>query len=112
VIVCKNTKVNVFRKAFGATLLPQTGSNVLPLGAPPEIIGIPDISSEANWYVLKTDGAVGPFIFQDREPIEFKQLAEGSTEEFMREKYYYGVRARYRMTYGDWRKAYAVTMTT
>ena len=30
----------------------------------------------------------------------------------MREKYYYGVRARYRITYGQWQNALAVTMTT
>ncbi len=34
--------------------------------------------------------------------MEFKALETGSDEEFMREKYLYGVRARYRVTYGYW----------
>lgn len=111
-VVCHPTKWQTWLKAFGAQLLPQVGSNVqLPVG-PVQVIPEPSISSAATWYLLKTDGAVGPLIFQDREPMEFVQLAQGSDEEFMREKYYFGVRARFRITYGMWQYAYATTMTT
>ena len=46
-----------------------------------------------------------PFIFQDREPVEFNALAEDSDEGFRREKFLFGVRARYRMAYGYWQYA-------
>jgi len=58
--------------------------------------------------LLKTDAAVRPLIFQDREPVEFTALTEDSEEGFRREKFLYGVRARYRLTYGYWQ--YAVKM--
>jgi len=65
-------------------------------------------ASAVTAFLCKTDGIVRPFIFQDREPIEFTSLAEGSEEDFNREKFLYGVRARYRMTYGYWQ--YCVRM--
>jgi phage major head subunit gpT-like protein len=58
--------------------------------------------------LLKTDGVIRPFIFQDREPVEFTALTEDSDEGFRREKFLYGVRARYRIAYGYWQ--YAVRM--
>ena len=70
---------------------------------------MPWLTNAAIWYLLKTDGVVRPFIFQDREPVEFSALAENSEEAFKREKFLYGVRARYRMTYGYWQ--YAVRTT-
>ncbi|NOT01323.1 MAG: hypothetical protein HOP29_11925 [Phycisphaerales bacterium] len=36
-------------------------------------------------------------IFQDREPVEFTSLTESREEGFTREKFLYGVRARYRL---------------
>ena len=62
-------------------------------------------------YLLKTNGVVRPFIFQDREPLEFGSLAEESEEGFKREKLLFGVRARYRMTYGYWQYAVRTTFT-
>ena len=64
-----------------------------------------------TWYLLKTNGALGPFIFQDREPIEFKALESESEQGFMREVYLYGVRARYRTWYGAWQHALKLTFT-
>ena len=69
------------------------------------VIGCPWLTTGTTWYLLKTDGIIRPFIFQDREPITFAALAEGSEEEFRREKYLYGVVARYRMTFGYWQYA-------
>ena len=60
------------------------------------------LTDRSKWYLLKNDGVVRPFIFQDREPVEFNALAEDSEEGFKREKYLYGVRARYRLAYGYW----------
>jgi phage major head subunit gpT-like protein len=69
------------------------------------VIAFPWLENPRKWYLLKNDGVVRPFIFQDREPVEFNALAEDSEEGFKREKYLYGVRARYRMAYGYWQYA-------
>ncbi|MCP4590799.1 MAG: hypothetical protein GY842_08640 [bacterium] len=89
-------------EAINATIVENT-SNVLQGVA--RVIAFPWLSDARKWYMFKTDGVVRPFIFQDREPIEFTALAEGSEEAFKREKYLYGVRARYCMAYGYWQFA-------
>lgn len=72
------------------------------------VIAFPWLADPNKWYLLKTDGVLRPFIFQDREPVEFSSLTEESDEGFRREKMLFGVRARYRMAYGYWQ--YAVRM--
>ena len=89
-------------EAVNATLIDNT-SNVLSGVA--KVIMLPWLTAANIWYLLKTDGVIRPFIFQDREPVEFNALAENSEESFKREKFLYGVRARYRMTYGYWQFA-------
>ncbi|MFQ5422791.1 MAG: Mu-like prophage major head subunit gpT family protein [Phycisphaerae bacterium] len=69
------------------------------------VISFPWLTDLSKWYLLKTDGVVRPFIFQDREPIEFGAQTEDSDEGFRREKFLFGVRARYRMAYGYWQFA-------
>lgn len=99
-------------EAVNATIIANT-TNVLAGVA--TVVSFPwlvNTSTETYYYLLKTDGIVRPFIFQDREPIAFTSLAEGSEEDFKREKFLYGVRARYRMTYGYWQDAVKHTFTT
>ena len=76
------------------------------------IVAFPWLTNISKWYLLKSDGVVRPFIFQDREPVEFTALTENSDEGFRREKFLYGVRARYRITYGYWQFAVRVDFTT
>ncbi|HOW19518.1 MAG TPA: Mu-like prophage major head subunit gpT family protein [Phycisphaerae bacterium] len=95
-------------EAINATVIGGT-SNVLEGVA--RVISFPWLTNGAKWYLLKTDGVVRPFIFQDREPVEFGALTETSDEGFSREKYLFGVRARYRMTYGYWQFAVRVLFT-
>jgi phage major head subunit gpT-like protein len=89
-------------EAVSATVINQT-SNVLAGAA--KVIALPGLSTATTWYLLKTDGVVRPFIFQDREPVEFNALTENSEEGFKREKFLFGVRARYCMAYGYWQFA-------
>lgn len=89
-------------EAINSTVVGDT-SNVLQGVA--RVVSMPWLTDLSKWYLLKTDGVIRPFIFQDREPIEFNSLAEMSDEGFRREKFLYGVRARYRMTYGYWQYA-------
>ncbi|MCA9252839.1 MAG: Mu-like prophage major head subunit gpT family protein [Phycisphaerae bacterium] len=69
------------------------------------VVAFPWLTDQASWYLLKNNGVVRPFIFQDREPIEFNSLSESSDDVFKREKLLFGVRARYRMAYGYWQFA-------
>lgn len=92
-------------EAMNATVIAGT-SNVLQGAA--RVISLPWLTDTGKWYLLKTDGVVRPFIFQDREPVEFGALADNSDEAFRREKFLYGVRARYRIAYGYWQYALQV----
>jgi len=89
-------------ESINATVINNT-TNVLQGVA--RVISMPWLTDASTWYLLKTDGAVRPFIFQDREPVEFTALTEQSEDGFKREKYLYGVRARYRLAYGYWQYA-------
>ena len=89
-------------EAINASIISNT-SNVLEGAA--RVISFPWLSDASKWYLLKTDGVIRAMIFQDREPIEFNALTADSEEGFKREKFLYGVRARYRMAYGYWQFA-------
>lgn len=102
VCVVPPTMMFTAMEAVNASVINQT-SNIME-GAT-RVIGLPWLTSTSAWYLLKTDGVVRPFIFQDREPVEFGSLTETSEEGFKREKLLFGVRARYRMTYGYWQFA-------
>ena len=92
-------------EVVNASVISST-SNVLQGTA--RVIALPWLADATTWYLLKTDGVVRPFIFQDREPLEFGSLTEDSEEGFKREKLLFGVRARYRMAYGYWQYAVRV----
>ncbi len=97
-------------EAINATLIDQGSTNILTGAA--GIIALPHLTSTDKWYLLKTDVSIRPFIFQDRIPLDFTAL-EGNTDEgFRRDKYLYGVRARYRITYGYWQYATRFVFTT
>lgn len=95
-------------QAINATVLGDS-TNVLKGIA--RVIALPWLTDKSKWYLLKTDGVVRPFIFQDREPVEFNALTDESDEGFRREKFLYGVRARYRMAYGYWQYAVLTDFT-
>ncbi|MBI4716586.1 MAG: Mu-like prophage major head subunit gpT family protein [Planctomycetes bacterium] len=97
-----------FLEAVNASIVAST-TNVLQSAA--RVIAFPRLTAASVFYLLKTDVAVRPFIFQDREPIEFTALEAQSDQGFMREKFLYGVRARFRYTYGYWQRAIKVTFT-
>jgi len=60
-----------------------------------------------NWYLLNVAGVIKPFVVQEREFIPFEALEEGSTENFMRKKNYYGTYWRGNAGYGLYQKAVA-----
>ena len=96
-------------EALSATVLAST-TNVLA-GAG-DVICFPWLTATDTWYLLKTDGVVRPFIFQDRIPVELTALTEDSESGFLRDIFLFGVRARYKMTYGNWAHALRYVFTT
>ena len=95
-------------EALNATIVSST-TNVLQGAA--RVLVFPQLTATDVWFLLKTDVSVRPFVFQDRIPLEFTAL-EGNTDEgFRRDKFLYGVRARYRMTYGYWQYGVRVVFT-
>lgn len=107
-LVCVVPPTMVF-PALEATEAEVIGSTSNVAKGVARVLSSPWLTDATKWYLLKTDGVVRPFIFQDREPIEFAALASGSEEEFKREKHLYGARGRYRLTYGLWQDAVRTT---
>ncbi len=70
------------------------------------LIVSPYLSDSNDWFLLCTKRAIKPIIFQSRVPIEFSALEGNSENGFMRDKYIYGVRARYNVGFGLWQLAY------
>ena len=95
-------------EALSATVLDAT-TNVLSGAA--KIVPFARLTDLSKWFLLKTDRVVRPFLFQDREPIEFNSLERDSEAGFLREVYLYGVRARYRVTYGAFQHAIQLDFT-
>jgi phage major head subunit gpT-like protein len=93
-------------EAVGATVIGNT-TNILQGVA--QVVSFPWLTDATKWYLLKTNAVIRPFVFQDREPVEFKFLGPESEESFKREKYLAGVRARYALGYGEWRFAVQTT---
>lgn len=102
VCVVPPTMLFTATEAINSTVVDNTSNALAGIA---KVVSMPWLTDLSKWYLLKTDGVVRPFIFQDREPIEFSALSEDSEEAFRREKFLYGVRARYCMTYGYWQYA-------
>lgn len=96
-VLCHPQVWFTWTRALRAGLLGGGDTNIMPVSA--EVLYMPWFTDISKFYVLRNGGSIRAFICQDRDPIEFSSLAEKSTEEFMREKYYFGVRGRYKIAY-------------
>lgn len=67
-------------------------------------------TTDDYWFLLDTKRPIRGVILQQRSdvPVEFSALEAGSGSEsaWMRDRYHYGVRARYNVGYGLWQTAY------
>ena len=66
----------------------------------------PYLTNTTNWFLLDTKRAVRAVVLQMRRDFEFSALETNSEEGFLRDRFLYGVRARYNVGYGDWRCAF------
>jgi phage major head subunit gpT-like protein len=71
-------------------------------------------SSDDQWFLLDTKRPLKALILQQRSdvPVEFSALesASGSESAFMRDRFFYGVRARYNVGYGLWQCAFGANV--
>lgn len=70
-------------------------------------------ASDDYWFLLDTKRPVRGLILQQRSdvPVEFNAMESHNSESgFMRDRYLYGVRARYNVGYGLWQAAYGAVL--
>jgi phage major head subunit gpT-like protein len=71
-------------------------------------------ASDDYWFLLDTKRPIRGLILQQRSdvPVEFSAMDNrtGSESAFMRDRFYYGVRARYNVGYGLWQTAYGAIL--
>ncbi len=99
---------------LSSVLDPDGSTNAAnPLRGRLDLIVSPHLSDTDNWFLFSTKRALKPLILQERTPVEFEALdaGSGSSDAFMRDRFYYGVRARYNAGYGLWQLAYGSNVT-
>jgi len=72
-------------------------------------------ANASNWFLLDTKRPIKGVILQQRSdvPVEFTSLeaSSGGEAAWMRDRYFYGVRARYNVGYGLWQAAYGGSLS-
>ena len=67
------------------------------------VVSLPWLTVGTTFYLCKTNGIIRPFIFQDRERIEFAAINQPDSEHvFTKNKMLFGVKARYAVAYAYW----------
>lgn len=73
-----------------------------------ELLVIPDLISDTAWYLLDTNKAIKPIIFQKRKDPQLVAMTdEKDRNVFMNRQYLYGVDMRCNTGYGFWQMAFA-----
>lgn len=70
-------------------------------------------TSDDYWFLLDTKRPIRGLILQQRSdvPVEFTAMESSNSDSgFMRDRYHYGVRARYNVGYGLWQAAYGAIL--
>lgn len=89
-----------------ANVSPQLQLDVLPS---PYWVDVTAGNAKNCWALARTTGTMKPLILQLFSPaangqlFEFSSLEGNSDNGFMRDMYYYGIRGRWNMAYGDWK---------
>ena len=98
----------LLNSAFYPDLIPGVGQNLgmNPLKGLLSLVQTPFLPNSANWFLLDTKRVVKATILQMRKDFEFEALEQSSETGFLRDVFYYGVRARFNAGYGDWRAAF------
>lgn len=104
--MCPAAIAHNFREVLTASVISQT-TNIY-MGAA-ELIVNPrlDATDTGDWYLFAETPSMKPFIYQERDGIEFSSQdgTQESDATFTRELYRYKVRARHAFGYGYWQLA-------
>lgn len=83
---------------------------VNPYKGTAQLLVVPDLATDTEWYLLDTKKPVKPFIYQERKAPVFVQQTDPQTDDvFMRRRFKYGAEARAAGGYGFWQLAYGST---
>ena len=99
-IVVPPAMVFPMMEAASASVIATTDNVLKQLGL--QVLSFPWLTLGTTFYTCKIGARRKPFIFQDREPLEFHLTDYTDENGFMTEKRYAGARARYALTYGMW----------
>ncbi len=106
--------------ALGSTILVQnattTASNTIMAvgslgGFTYEMAVNARLSNAAKFYVDRIDGVIKPFIRQQETAVQMSAIAEGSEEEFKKNRHLYGVDTWRNVGYGFWQRSVLTTFT-
>ena len=98
----------LLNSAFFPDLVTTASQNLAmnPLKGLLSLTTTPYLSNTTDWFLLDTKRVVKATVLQMRKEFEFEALEVSSETGFWRDKFAYGVRARYNAGYGDWRAAF------
>lgn len=83
---------------------------VNPYKGTAQLLVVPDLATDTEWYLLDTKKPVKPLIYQERKAPTFVQQTDPQADDvFMRKKFKYGAEARAAGGYGFWQLAYGST---
>ncbi|CAB1206757.1 MULTISPECIES: Mu-like prophage major head subunit gpT family protein [Serratia] len=78
-----------------------------------EVLVVPELTSDTQWFLLDTTRPVKPLIYQERKKPEFVEQTDYNADNvFMRKKFLFGAEARAAGGYGFWQMAYGSTGET
>lgn len=100
--------------SIGFPAAAPTASNIQPAGDLVTVNGYtiitnPYITTAGDWYGCAVTPSMKPFIYQSRVAPTLEDQTLGSEDAVKRDRFVYGVRARYEVGYGDPRYAIRVT---
>jgi len=98
----------LLNSAFYPDLLPGSGQLLAmnPLKGLLRLVTCPFLLNPSDWFLFDTKRPVKAILLQMRKEFEFEALEQNSETGFLRDEFFYGVRARYNAGYGDWRSAF------
>ena len=82
----------------------QLGAN--PLRGLLRVVACPYLTNPTNYFLLDSKRVIKAVILQMRKEFEFDALEMNTETGFLRDKFYYGVRGRYNVGFGEWRCAF------
>lgn len=105
IVVAPVEMESTFEKLLNSSLISNSDN---PMKGAAELLTYP-FADVNDWYVFNIGSYIKPFIFQDRQPVQFGALEGKSDNGFMRKHFVYGADSRFNIGYGLWQNAIIIT---